>query len=46
MGLSSAVLLVIVAFAFLYEMTRWVIVGLAVVEVVVAPQILKRTAIQ
>ncbi|ELY84217.1 hypothetical protein C486_00899 [Natrinema gari JCM 14663] len=44
MGFSSAVLLVIVAFVFLEEgLTRWLVLGLAVIEITVVPRILKMT---
>ncbi len=42
MGMSSAAILVIVAFVFLDGIARWFVLGLAVIEVLVVPQILKR----
>jgi hypothetical protein len=41
-GLSSAVVLAVVAFAFLDGTIRWLVLGLAVVEALVVPQFLKR----
>ncbi|QLK26211.1 hypothetical protein HYG81_00885 [Natrinema zhouii] len=42
MGLSSAAILTVVAFAFLDGTMRWLVLGLAVLEITVVPQILKR----
>ncbi|WP_049900499.1 hypothetical protein [Natrinema altunense] len=45
MGFSSAVLLCVVAFVFLEEgLTRWFVLGLAVIEITIVPRILKMTA--
>jgi len=44
MGLSSAAVLAVVAFAFLDGTMRWLVLGLAVIEVVLVPQFLKRAA--
>lgn len=41
MGLSSAVILTIVAFGFLDGTMRWIVLGLAVMEIVFVPQIMK-----
>ncbi|AFO56016.1 MULTISPECIES: hypothetical protein [unclassified Natrinema] len=44
MGFSSAVLLGVVAFVFFEEgLTRWLVLGLAVIEITVVPRILKMT---
>ncbi len=40
-GLSSAVMLVIVAFMVLEGTMRWLVMGIAVVEAVLTPQLLK-----
>ena len=42
MGLSSAAILTFIAFTFLDGITRWVVLGLAVFEIVFVPQLLKR----
>ncbi|WP_226041881.1 hypothetical protein [Natrinema sp. DC36] len=42
MGLSSAAILTVVALAFLDGTMRWLVLGLAVLEITVIPQILKR----
>ncbi|WP_115865138.1 hypothetical protein [Halorussus litoreus] len=41
MAFSSAAILVFVAFAFLEGTIRWLVLGLAVVEVVLTPKFLK-----
>lgn len=41
MGLSSAVILVFIAFFLLEGTIRWLVLGLAVVEAVLVPQFLK-----
>ncbi|WP_132058070.1 hypothetical protein [Halorussus amylolyticus] len=46
LGLSSAAILVVVAFTFLEGTIRWIVLGLAVLEVVVTPRILKMAAEQ
>ncbi|NHN58800.1 MULTISPECIES: hypothetical protein [Halorussus] len=46
MGLSSAAILTFVAFAFLEGTTRWLVLGMAVLEVAVVPQFLKWAAAQ
>jgi len=45
-GLSSAVVLTIIALLFLDGMMRWLVLGIAALEVVVTPQILKLAAEQ
>ncbi|WP_128478395.1 hypothetical protein [Halorussus pelagicus] len=42
MGLSSAAILTFIALTFLDGITRWVVLGLAVFEIVFVPQLLKR----
>ncbi|MFC4447696.1 hypothetical protein [Halorussus aquaticus] len=46
MGLSSAAVLVFVALSFLDGITRWFVLGMAVLEVVLVPQLLKRAMAQ
>ncbi|WP_134669971.1 hypothetical protein [Halorussus marinus] len=46
MAASSAAILVIVAFAFLDGTMRLLVLGMAVLEIAVVPQILKRAAEQ
>ncbi|NEU55854.1 hypothetical protein [Halorussus sp. MSC15.2] len=46
MGLSSAAVLVFVALSFLDGITRWLVLGMAVLEVVLVPQLLKRAMAQ
>lgn len=41
MGLSSAAILAFIAFFFLEGITQWLVLGLAVIEVVFVPQFLK-----
>lgn len=41
MGASSALILVFVGFSFLDGLARWVVLGFAVLEIVVAPQLMK-----
>ncbi|AFK21095.1 hypothetical protein E6P09_18175 (plasmid) [Haloferax mediterranei ATCC 33500] len=41
-GLSSTAILVFIAFTFVDGITRWLMLGIAVLELTVAPQILKR----
>jgi hypothetical protein len=43
-GLSSAAVLAYVAFTFLDGQVRWLVLGLAALEIVVVPQVLKRAA--
>lgn len=43
-GLSSAMILAIVAFVLLEGTIRWIVMGLAVVEAVILPQLLKMSA--
>ena len=40
-GLGSGAILVAVAFIFLEGTIRWIILGLAIVEVLIVPQVLK-----
>lgn len=42
MGLSSAAIVAFVAFAFFDGTIRWLMVGFAVIEIVVLPQMLKQ----
>jgi hypothetical protein len=44
MGLSSALVLAVVALALLDGTVRWLVLGLAVVEAVAVPQFLKVAA--
>lgn len=46
MGLSSAMILAIVAFVFLEGTIQWIVLGCAVVEAVLLPQFLKMSATQ
>ncbi|WP_435151423.1 hypothetical protein [Haladaptatus sp. DFWS20] len=46
MGLSSATILVLVAFFFLEGMMQWLVLGFAVVEAVLVPQFLKMSVEQ
>ncbi|WP_327051327.1 hypothetical protein [Halomicrococcus gelatinilyticus] len=43
MGLTSALVLAAVAFVFLDGTVKWLVLGMAVVEAVLVPQLLKRT---
>jgi hypothetical protein len=43
MGLTSALVLAAVAFVFLDGTMKWLVLGMAVVEAVLVPQLLKRT---
>ncbi|WP_195156017.1 hypothetical protein [Halococcus agarilyticus] len=44
MGLSSAAILVFVAFTALDGTARWLVLGFAVLEIVLVPQVLKQAA--
>ena len=46
MGFSSAAVLAFVAFVFLEGTMRWIVLGIALFEAAVVPQILKRAAEQ
>jgi len=46
MGFSSAAILAFVAFAFLEGTMRWLVLGIALIEATVVPQILERAAEQ
>lgn len=46
MSISSAAMLVVIAFFFLEGLTRWVTLAIAVLEITVVPQVLKRVAAQ
>lgn len=41
MGVASAVILTFVAFTSLDGTTRWLVLGLAVIEILVVPQVTK-----
>ncbi|WP_254523690.1 hypothetical protein [Natrinema caseinilyticum] len=41
MGFGSAVILTVVAFTVLDGLARWIVLGMAVLEILVVPQILK-----
>jgi hypothetical protein len=41
-GLSSALVLTLVAFTLVEGIVRWLLLGIAVMEILVVPQILKR----
>ena len=42
MGVGSALIIAFVAFAFFEGTTRWLLLGVAVVELVVVPRVLKQ----
>lgn len=46
MSLSTVVILVVLAFGFLEGTIRWLVLGIAVVELVFVPQLLKLAAEQ
>jgi len=46
MGIGSAAVLTFVAFTYLEGTMRWLVLGLAVLEIVVVPQIMKLAVAQ
>ncbi|SFR99814.1 hypothetical protein SAMN05216559_2265 [Halomicrobium zhouii] len=46
MGIGSAVILTIIAFTVLDGTMRWLVLGIAVLEILVVPQIMKMAAAQ
>lgn len=46
MGIASAVVLTFVAFTYLGGTMRWLVFGLAVIEILVVPQVMKLAATQ
>ena len=46
MGLTSALVLAAVAFVFLDGTMRWLVLGIAVLDLLVVPRVLKMTAEQ
>ncbi|ADQ66214.1 hypothetical protein GL213_03055 [Halogeometricum borinquense] len=41
-GFANAAILVFLAFFMLDEMMRWIVLGIAVIEILVVPQVLKQ----